>query len=432
MQNDSHEQSSFSGKMFRLLPRPTRTCPREIGYHEVKAYGELLYRSRLDLRTTPADLAAAVGCERWHTLPKIVRGLQEHGLADEQLKPLQDAGRYFHRKKNAKRKWQNEFQTTTIYLQCQDALLTDVQNTILWTIHSFNSMGKKPPLKSVATLLRLDYRTVARHLKVLQGKGCLDAELCVTADPRHWQDAAPKLEDAPEVRWDEFAAQWVTSRYDDGYNHGKPRFALAFSQVRQSLHEGCSDMAAAGYTSVQIRDYWERVVPDACGSNGQQLLLMEFFVERLFYKMFAAVEKSTNRNRHLGKFHGENSLGLLLKVTAGQIRTMRTCLLERGVQGLEFWSPDFSSLGVRTLPKIPSAPAGRKRQSYDRTEFERLFAKQAPEVDRNSWLPRLMESPQFKEDPEQFYLDCHYALEAFPPCRVQRLERVLHGTNGKA
>ena len=63
----------------------------EIGYHEVKAYGELLYRSRLDLRTTPADLATAVGCERWHTLPKIIRRLQEHGLADEQLKPLQDA-----------------------------------------------------------------------------------------------------------------------------------------------------------------------------------------------------------------------------------------------------------------------------------------------------------------------------------------------------
>jgi hypothetical protein len=418
--------------MFRLLPRPTRTCPQELGYHEVKAYGELLYRSRLELRTTPADLAAAVGCERWHTLPKIIRRLQEHGLADEQLKPLQDAKGYFHRKKNAKRRWQNEFQTTTIYLQCQDALLADVQNTILWTIHSFNSMGKKPPLKSVATLLRLDYRTVTRHLKVLQEQGCLDVDLCVTADPRHWQDAAPKPENAPEVRWDTFAAEWVGNRYGDGYNHGKPRFALAFLQVRQSLCECCTDMAAAGYTSVQICDYWEQVVPDACGTNGQQLLLMEYFVERVFYKMFAAVETVTNRNRQVGKFHGENSFGLLRKVTAGQIRTMRTCLLERGVQGLEFWSPDFSSLGVRTLPKIPSAPAGRKRQSYDRTDFERLFADSAPALDRSSWVPRLMESPGFKDDPHQLFLECSHALDAFPHCHERNLERVLHGTNGKA
>ena len=293
-------------------------------------------------------------------------------------------------------------------------------------------MGKKPPLKSVATLLRLDYRTVTRHLKVLQEQGCLDADLCVTADPRHWQDAAPKPEDAPEVRWDTFAAEWVTSRYGDGYNHGKPRFALAFSQIRQSLHEGCADMAKAGYTSVQIRDYWERVVPDACGTNGQQLLLMEFFVERVFYKMFAAVETATNRNRQVGKFHGENSLGLLRKVTAGQIRTMRTCLLERGVQGLEFWSPDFSSLGVRTLPTIPSAPAGRKRQSYDRNDFDRLFADNAPALDRSSWLPRVLESSQFKDDPHQLFLECSHALAAFPHCHERNLERLLHGNNGKA
>ena len=35
-------------------------------------------------------------------------------------------------------------------------------------------------------------------------------------------------------------------------------------------------MAEAGYTSVQIRDYWEQEVPEACRGDGQ-LLLMEYF-----------------------------------------------------------------------------------------------------------------------------------------------------------
>ena len=73
MQDDN--QHSFSGKLFRLLPRPTRQCPKNIGYHEIQAYGELLYRCRLNLRTTPADLAATMRCERWHTLPKVIKRL---------------------------------------------------------------------------------------------------------------------------------------------------------------------------------------------------------------------------------------------------------------------------------------------------------------------------------------------------------------------
>ena len=41
-------RSSFAGKLFRLLPRPTKECPRQIGYREITTYGELLYRSRLE------------------------------------------------------------------------------------------------------------------------------------------------------------------------------------------------------------------------------------------------------------------------------------------------------------------------------------------------------------------------------------------------
>ena len=311
MQDDG-KRSSFKGKLFRLLPRPTSECPKEIGYHEVTVYGELLYRSRLDLKTKLADLANVTGCERWRTLPKVVKRLQAHGLADEQLRPLKDEKKYFHRKRTQKRKWQNEFQTTTVYRLAPDAELTDIQNGILWTVHSFNSAGQRPYPSSVAKLLRLDCRTVVKHIELLREKGYLDADGCVCADPCRWQDATPRLPGDPEVRWEEFATEWVGSRYDDSYCGGKTIFALTRSHFRRSLQDGCESMARAGYTSVQIRDYWEREVPEACRGDGS-LVLMEYLAERIFWKMFEAVERVTKQNRQLGKFHGDNSLGLLRK-----------------------------------------------------------------------------------------------------------------------
>ena len=197
---DDQKRTSFKGKLFRLLPRPTRQCPKDIGYHEIVAYSELLYRSRLDLKTTLADLAKATRCERWHTLPKAIKRLREHGLADDQLRPLPDEQKNcFHRKRTHKRRWQDQLQTTTVYRLAPDAELTDVQNSILWTAHSFNSAGQRPYPSSLAKLLRLDIRTVVKHLKRLQENGFLDSDMSVVADPRHWQDAAPKLSGDPEV-----------------------------------------------------------------------------------------------------------------------------------------------------------------------------------------------------------------------------------------
>ena len=364
MQDDG-KRPSFAGKLFLLLPRPTRQCPKDIGYHEVTAYGELLYRSRLDLKTTPSDMAAAVGCERWRTLPKVIKRLQEHGLADERLRALPDGKGFFHRKQDTKRKWQDQFQTTTVYRQVPGGELTDVRNGILWTVHSFNSAGQQPYPSSIAKLLRLDLRTVTKHLEWLQEHGYMDADWCVTADPCRWQDATPKLKGDPEARWEEFAAEWVGSRYDDNYCQGKPYFALSHSHFRRSFQEGCEAMAEAGYASDRIRAYWETEVPEACSSEKRavQLWLMEYVVHRLFYRMFDAVERVTSRNRQLGKFHGADSLGLLRQVTAAQVRTMKARVLEGGMEGLETWAPDLSSLGSVTSPRRRAgARAGRRSQ----------------------------------------------------------------------
>ena len=70
---DDNGQPSFAGKLFRLQPRPTRDCPKDIGYHEVVAYGELVYRSRLNLKTTLADLAAV---DRMRTVAHPAQGRQ--------------------------------------------------------------------------------------------------------------------------------------------------------------------------------------------------------------------------------------------------------------------------------------------------------------------------------------------------------------------
>jgi hypothetical protein len=200
----------------------------------------------------------------------------------------------------------------------------------------------------------LDVRTVIKHLKWLQKKDYLDADGCVCADPCHWQDAVPKLRNDPEVRWEEFAAEWVGSRYDDHYCQGKPYFAQSHSHFRRSLQESCEAMAQAGYTCVQIRAYWEQEVPEAFTSKTQsmQLWLMEYFVHRMFLQMFTAVERATSHNRQLGKFHGANSLGLLRKTTAAQARTMKARLIEGGIEGLELWVPDCSLLGATARPKV--------------------------------------------------------------------------------
>ena len=230
-------------------------------------------------------------------------------------------------------------------------------------------------------------------------------------------DAAPKPKDDPDVRWEEFADEWVGSRYDDSY---APRFALSYAHFRRSLRHGCDAMAEAGYTSTGIRDYWAQKVPEACASDKEsvRLLLMEYLVERVFHRMFPAVEQVTRRNRQLGKFHGNDSLGLLRQMTSSTVRTMKARLVEGGPEALELWCPDFSSLGAATrrpgaedvgsrAPMRTTMSNGyRVRQlPCDRAGFETMFSRDAREL-RETWLERILTSPQYKEEPEETYLAC--------------------------
>ena len=168
-------------------------------------------------------------------------------------------------------------------------------------------------------------------------------------------------------------------------------------------------MAKAGYTSVQVRDYWEREVSEACQGDCR-LLLMEYFVCRMFHKMFPSVEQVTLHNRQLGRFHGDSSLGLLRKTTASTVRTMKARLLDGGIEALETWCPDFSSLGAMTRqPRTQSdgrratEPAAERhavsKHRCDTEGFDRMLSQNAPELDRAVWLPRLLESRQFHARP---------------------------------
>jgi hypothetical protein len=158
--------------------------------------------------------------------------------------------------------------------------------------------------------------------------------------------------------------------------------------------------------------------------------------------MFDAVEKVTSRNRQLGKFHGENSFGLLRKVTAAQVRTMKARLVERGIEGLEMCSPDFSSLGAMMRPKArivksrASEPAARdcssRERRCDREGFHQMLKRNAPELDTDLWLDRIMRSRRFQDDPEQLYLDCYHAVNDIPGKEATNLERLLNGNNGQA
>ena len=61
-----------------------------------------------------------------------------------------------------------------------------------------------------------------------------------------------------------------------------------------------------------------------------------------------------------------------------------------------------------------------------------MFRSDAPELDRDLWLGRILGSSQYQDDPEQLYLDCGRALGDLPARRERNLERLLHGNNGKA
>jgi hypothetical protein len=170
---------------------------------------------------------------------------------------------------------------------------------------------------------------------------------------------------------------------------------------------------------------------------------MECFVERVFWKMFEAVEQVTSRNRQLGKFHGNDSRGLLRQVTSATVRTMKARLVEGGLEALELWCPDFSLLGATTRrPKrenggsrAPMTTAGGypcRKLPCDRTGFAKMLRSDAPELDRDLWLERILGASQYKDDPERLYLDCGRALSDLPMRRERNLERLLGGNNGKA
>jgi hypothetical protein len=152
--------------------------------------------------------------------------------------------------------------------------------------------------------------------------------------------------------------------------------------------------------------------------------------------MFEAVEKATKHNRQMGTFHGDSSDGLLRRITAGQIRAMRARLFEGGVQGLELWTPDLTSLGTtKRQPNMQavgvSVSSGPKIR-YDREAFVRLLRDRAPELDREAWLERIVASRQFEDDAEQLYLDCWQALNDRATRQGRNLERLLGEGNGKA
>ena len=406
------------------------------------AYGELVYRSRLNLKTTLADLASLVGCERWHTLPKIMKRLREHGLADEQMRALPDEKKHFHRKKTQKRRWQDQLQTTTVYRLAPGAELTDVQNGILWTVHCFNSAGQRPyPLCRQAAQAGLPYGD--KHLKWLQDHGYLGRGLV-----RRRRSPALAGRETETPRRPRGQVGGVRRRV------GREPVRRGLLPREDTLYHFPSGTSAVCSGTVARRWHRRATAASRCGTTGNgrfprrakataELLLMEYFVCRMFWDMFDAVERVTKRNRQLGKFHGDNSLGLLRQQTAAQVRAMKARLVEGGVEALETWCPDFSSLGAMrsqprrqgdgrkaTEPRLERHAASKHR--CDSEGFDRMLSRNAPELDRAVWLPRLLESRQFQEDPEQLYLECYQALSDLPSRQERNLERLLNGNNGKA
>jgi Fe2+ or Zn2+ uptake regulation protein len=247
---------------------------------------------------------------------------------------------WFHYKKNTNLPWQKRLSNFPMYRLRRDAgdqRLTNLQNAVLCLLHSWQ---KRITAQGLATQLRCGKRSVYRAADALQAMGLLDSFWTTTISRRHlslWQDKQDirqpskgesqplvceqvmELRDWPRHNWSRF-----------GYCGSQDRFIdlLNLSQVR---------MAHGNYNAKQIVDYWAWVFEKL-----QSPTRFDYFVHKLWWKVWKAAEQETSIHRKQGTFSGPNSLGLLRLKTNAAIKALTEKIKTDGWDTLNSWEPDFS------------------------------------------------------------------------------------------
>src|ERR1035437_11157754 len=178
---------------------PTKAC--QLSFNELLAYSLIVYRSGQGKGTTQHKITQEFGlakagcrCGKQRGIAKTIAQLQACDLLEKQGRLLyakEPPQGWFHYKKNTNLPWQKRISNFPMrFLQRDggDERLTNLQNAVLWLLHSWQ---KRITAQGLATQLRCGRRSVYRAVDALQALGLLDPFWQTTISRRHlslWQD----------------------------------------------------------------------------------------------------------------------------------------------------------------------------------------------------------------------------------------------------
>jgi hypothetical protein len=110
-----------------------------------------------------------------------------------------------------------------------------------------------------------------------------------------------------------------------------------YEQFCDRLDESGNRMRAAGYSTAEITEFWDKTATHIMVSTNSMETLELFVLE--FRKIFEYVEATTLRNRAAGLFGSSNSLGLLKTISQQAARGLQLAWENhRQYGGLCLWS----------------------------------------------------------------------------------------------
>ena len=269
--------------------------------------------------------------------------MQACGLLEKQERLLyakEPPQGWFHYKSNPNLPWQKRLSNFPMRLLQRDGAderLTNLQNAVLWLLHSWQ---KRITAQGLATQLHCGRRSIYRAVDVLQAWGLLDPFWQTTISKRHlllWQDKKDKRQPSKgksqAVVCDHVMELCDWSRYDWS------RFSFCGSEEKliYGLNLSQVKMSYSHYNAKQIVEYWAAVFEKLKSPTR-----FDFFVHKLWWKVWEAAERETSIHRKQGTFAGPNSLGLLRLKTNAAVKALSEKIKEDGWDTLYHWEPDFS------------------------------------------------------------------------------------------
>jgi hypothetical protein len=338
----------FDKKRYILVLLPTKAC--QLSFHELLVYSLIVYRSGHGKGTTQQQIMqefalAKGGCRhgKLRGIAKTVAQLQACGLVEMlgrllyAKEPPQD---WFHYKSNPNLPWYKRISNFPMRMLQREGVheqLTNLQNAVLWLLHSWQ---KRITAQGLATQLRCGRRSIYRAVDALQEFGLLDSYWATTISRRHlsfWQDKKeqhlPKKGESQPIVSDCVMELCDWSRHD----WSRFNFCGSLDQFFHRLNLSQVKMTFSNYNAKQIVEYWTWAFGKLHSPTR-----FDYFVHKLWWKVWEAAERETTTHRKQGTFSGPNSLGLLRLKTNAAIKALAEKIKADGWDTLNHWEPDFS------------------------------------------------------------------------------------------